>query len=147
MIMKLVSKALMSVVLDKNARTKVEALKKSKPKKATASAPSPAPVAGHVTGPVPVSVPSAALESEDTHQLIMDSLRAAEQEIIDKQTETPERQALIQQALAIQKSKAHVLDNLSQEDREKMYVMAQQALNTPPSAGFQNRAKQRKKRH
>ncbi|NQU61081.1 MAG: hypothetical protein HQ512_08110 [Rhodospirillales bacterium] len=136
MIMKLVSKALLSVVMDKSAQDKIEARKKSRPKKAAT------PAAG---APQPVAVPQAALETEDTHQLIMDSLRAAEQEILGKQTATPERQALIDQALAIQKSKAHVLDDLTQEDREKLFVMAQKALNTPPSAGFQNRVSRRKK--
>lgn len=41
---------------------------------------------------------------------------------------TEERARLIEEALAVQRSKAHVLDSLSKEAREKLTVMALKAL-------------------
>ena len=41
---------------------------------------------------------------------------------------TPERQELIRQALATHRTKADVFDNLSKEEREKLYVIALKTL-------------------
>lgn len=120
MIGKFISKTLLSVFMDKRAREVLERKKKKKmPRKsvaAQASAGSPAPD------------PPEGAETEDVHQLIMDSLRAAEEELAEKPKITSERQALIQQALEVQRSKEHVLQDLSQHEREKLYVMALKSL-------------------
>lgn len=41
---------------------------------------------------------------------------------------TPEREALIQQALSVQRKQQKVFANLSREEREKLYVMAMKTL-------------------
>ena len=41
---------------------------------------------------------------------------------------TPERRELIRQALETRRSKAHVFDDLSREEREKLYVLALKTL-------------------
>ncbi len=41
---------------------------------------------------------------------------------------SPERRELIRQALKTRRSKAHVLDDLSREEREKLYVVALKTL-------------------
>ncbi len=138
MIRKLFSKAFMSVVMDKNARGKLKTRKKSKPAR------KPRPPAAPAKAP-PVTPPMAA-ENEDTHQLIMDSLRAAEQELTEKRDMTPERQALIQQAMDMHRSKAHVLDDISPEEREKLYVVALKSLEAAPETGpSRNKVRAKKK--
>lgn len=140
MFKKLVSKALLSVVMDKNARDNLGAGKKKKPApKPHPQTPEPAaPSKGLKTGAkgrkagASPSPPPPMAETEDTHQLIMDSLRAAEQELTEKRDMTPERQVLIQQAMAMHRSKAHILDDLSQEDRDKLYVVALKTIQEEP---------------
>ena len=140
MFKKLVSKALLSVVMDKNARDNLGAGKKRKPApKPDPQTPEPAaPSKGLKTGAkgrkagASPSPPPPMAETEDTHQLILDSLRAAEQELTEKRDMTPERQVLIQQAMAMHRSKAHILDDLSQEDREKLYVVALKTIQEEP---------------
>ncbi len=148
MFKKLVSKALLSVVMDKNARDNLGAGKKRKPApKPGPRAPEPAapskglkagePKAGGLKAGEPKagaspSPPPPMAETEDTHQLIMDSLRAAEQELTEKRDMTPERQVLIRQAMAMHHSKAHILNDLSQEDREKLYVVALKTIQGEP---------------
>ncbi len=136
MIKKLVSKVLLSVVMDKNARDRLETRKKRKPAR---KAPPPA------SPKAPSVAPPQAAETEETHQLIMDALRAAEQELTEKRDMTPDRQALIQQALDLQRSKAHVLDGLSQEEREKLYVVALKSLEAQPETGPSSKKVRRKK--
>ena len=126
MIKKLVSKVLLSVVMDKNARDRLETRKDRKPAR---KAPPPA------SPKAPSVAPPQAAETEETHQLIMDVLRAAEQELTEKRDMTPDRQALIRQALDLQRSKAHVLDDLSREEREKLYVVALKSLEAEPETG------------
>ncbi len=133
MFKKLVSKALLSVVMDKNARDNLGARKKRKPApKPDPRAPEPAASSKGPKAGVSPSPPPSMAETEDTHQLIMDSLRAAEQELTEKRDMTPERQVLIQQAMAMHQSKAHILDDLSQEDREKLYVVALKTIQGEP---------------
>ncbi|MDA0306158.1 MAG: hypothetical protein O3B76_07710 [Proteobacteria bacterium] len=114
MIGKFISKALASVLMDKRARENLERKKKKKkPRKPVAA---PAPAASPAPEPTR-AIPPAGTETEDVHQLIMDSLRAAEEELAAKPEMTSERQALIQQALEIQRSKEYVLEDLSQHER------------------------------
>jgi hypothetical protein len=42
--------------------------------------------------------------------------------------ETPEHRELVRQALKTRRSKAHVFDNLSREERERLYVIALKTL-------------------
>jgi len=116
MIGKFVSKALLSVVMDKSARDRLDAVTARRD-----AAPRP-----------PASEPGAPPQVEDTQQLVADSLAAAEQELAAKPKMTGERRALIRQALALQKSKAHVLDDLSAEQREKLYAVAMTSLGGDP---------------
>ena len=41
---------------------------------------------------------------------------------------TPEHMELVRQALETRRSKAHVFDNLSREERERLYVIALKTL-------------------
>ena len=80
--------------------------------------------------------------------MIMDSLRAAEQELTEKRDMTPERQVLIQQAMDMHRSKAHVLDDISPEEREKLYVVVLKSLEAEPvtkSSSKRTRVKKVKK--
>ena len=136
MLKKFVLKALLSFVLDKDARDRLEARKKIKPAK---KKPSPEP-----PNPEPVQPPGQT-KTEDTRELILDSLRAAEQELVEKPKMTPGRQALIQQAMNVRRSKEHVLNGLSQEQRDKLYVVAIKTLQLPPGPGVGKKALTRKK--
>ncbi|MEE3051800.1 MAG: hypothetical protein VX535_09525 [Pseudomonadota bacterium] len=136
MLKKFVSKALLSFVLDKDARDRLEARKKTKPARKN---PSPEP-----PNPEPVQ-PTGQTKTEDTRELILDSLRAAEQELAEKPKMTPGRQALIQQAMNVRRSKEHVLNGLSQEQRDKLYVVAIKTLQSPPGPGVGKKALTRKK--
>jgi len=133
MLKKFVSKALLSFVLDKDARDRLEARKNPSPE------PAPEP-----PNPEPVQPPRQT-KTEDTRELILDSLRAAEQELAEKPKMTPGRQALIQQAMNVRRSKEHVLNGLSQEQRDKLYVVAIKTLQSPPGPGVGKKALTRKK--
>ena len=136
MLKKFVSKALLSFVLDKDARDRLEARKKTKPARKNLSPEPP--------NPEPVQ-PTGQTKTEDTRELILDSLRAAEQELAEKPKMTPGRQALIQQAMNVRRSKEHVLNGLSQEQRDKLYVVAIKTLQLPPGPGVGKKALTRKK--
>lgn len=138
MLKKFVSKALLSLVMDKDARDRLESRKNPSPD----PAPEPAP---KLPNPEPVQPPGQT-KTEDTRELILDALRAAEQELAEKPKMTPERQALIQQAMNVQRSKEHVLNGLSQEQREKLYVVAIKSLQAPPGPGVGKKNLIRKKR-
>ena len=140
MLKKFVLKALLSFVLDKDARDRLEARKKTKPARKNSSLkPAPEP-----PNPEPVQPPGQT-KTEDTRELILDSLRAAEQELAEKPKMTPGRQALIQQAMNVRRSKEHVLNGLSQEQRDKLYVVAIKTLQSPPGPGVGKKALTRKK--
>ena len=42
--------------------------------------------------------------------------------------ETPDHRELVRQAMETRRSKAHVFDNLSREERERLYVIALKTL-------------------
>ena len=140
MLKKFVLKALLSFVLDKDARDRLEARKKTKPARKN---PAPKP-ASEPPNPEPVQPPRRT-KTEDTRELILDSLRAAEQELAEKPKMTPGRQALIQQAMNVRRSKEHVLNGLSQEQRDKLHVVAIKTLQSPPGSGVSKKALTRKK--
>ena len=140
MLKKFVLKALLSFVLDKDARDRLEARKKTKPARKN---PAPKP-ASEPPNPEPVQPPRRT-KTEDTRELILDSLRAAEQELAEKPKMTPGRQALIQQAMNLRRSKEYVLNGLSQEQRDKLHVVAIKTLQSPPGSGVSKKALTRKK--
>ena len=133
MLKKFVLKALLSFFLDKDARDRLEARKNPSPE------PAPEP-----PNPEPVQ-PTGLTKTEDTRELILDALRAAEQELVEKPKMTPGRQALIQQAMNVRRSKEHVLNGLSQEQRDKLYVVAIKTLQSSPGPGVGKKALTRKK--
>ena len=144
MIKKFLSKTLLPLLMDKDARDRFEARKKSNPAR---KAPSPNParkLPRELPNPEPVQPPPR-METEDTHELILDALRAAEQELTEKPKMTPERQDLIQQAMKVYRSKEHVLNGLSQEQRDKLYVVATKTLQAAPGPGVGKKAMKRKK--
>lgn len=125
MIKKLVSKALLSVVMDKTARETLETRKRAAPAPA-------APDGGREPGDDPAADRRA---RERRRRSLLESLGDAERRLADKPTLTPERKALIQEMQALQKAKAHLLDELTPEQREKLQVVAMETLNVEPAAG------------
>ena len=158
MLKKFVSNALLSVVMDKKARERLQAAKESKKHsdQPTASTSTPEIAApgnasrassgkkspkkksdfqaradrygALLAGAAP---PSGDAVEEDTADLVRQALESAESELAnnrDRKPMTPNRKALIDQAMAIHKSKSHILDDLDDESREKLYVMAMEAL-------------------
>ena len=74
------------------------------------------------------------MSHEETRQLIVDSLKAAEEELGRKPEMTSEREALIEEAMAVHRSKTHILDDISGEQRQKLYVLALKFLKTDPDS-------------
>jgi hypothetical protein len=89
--------------------------------------------------------PLDSLSPEDTRQLVLDSLKAAEEDLGAKPELTTERQALIQQALAVHQNKVHILDDISEEQRQKLTFLALQSLKTDPGSVVTPRANSKKK--
>ena len=151
--LKFVSKALMSVVLDKNARKKLEGRSASKKKKVVKkrtrvektivhSSSAADPIAEDAQAIMEVLAearqmiaPGDNLEPSEpnklrrqlkqrrtgTHQALDQALDSLSER---KKNMTPERQALINGAVALTKMKANVLDDLAPEQREKLQAMA-----------------------
>jgi len=131
MIKKIVSNALLKVFMDKRARDTLHASKKP----ATAGAPDPARVR-QADGDKLEN-----LNQDEVTELIRASLDQAEREIIDRKTRkasNPERQALIDQALAIHRAKRHVVDELPADQREKLMFMALKTLGSTTENGGKN---------
>ena len=138
MIKKFVSNALLSVVMDKKARDKFNAAQDAK-KRAIGELPASPAIADDDTDiprviPTPTVAPKppSGGPADDTAMLVRQALDSAEAELTHRQNRksmSPERQALIENALAIHRSKAHILDDLDEDQREKLYVMAMQTLN------------------
>lgn len=134
MIKKIVSDALLSVFMDKKAREKLKASRSAKSNKKTLASSAAADAQNVAKGDLPARVEPDPLDNMDKDEitsLIRESLDAAAQEITDKKRKhaaNPGRQALIEQAMAIHQSKKHIIDELPEEQREKLLFMAQQAL-------------------
>ncbi|MBL6947962.1 MAG: hypothetical protein ISR51_04735 [Rhodospirillales bacterium] len=159
MIKNMLSKALLSVVMDKSARDTLEFKKKIREagqtlaeEKAAARLPDQPADPSETQNP-PAAPPAqteprdpiSGLNHEETRQLIVDSLKAAEDELGAKPEMTGERQALIRQAMEIRDSKQHVLDDISEEQRQKLTFLALQALKgDPASIAAPNRQKKKK---
>jgi hypothetical protein len=141
MIKNLVSKALLSIVMDKNAREALENRQKIKKAVKTIEAAKDATAE-------PAETASSGLpgDTAEARALIHASIEAAEQEFKSKPKLTPARQALINQALEVQRSKANVFDGLTQEQREKLYVVALKSLNPDRDANIDRNAGRYKKK-
>ena len=107
MIKKFISDALLSLVLDKKARNKLERYK--------GTAEDEAPDAGPRTFAKP---------PDKRQNEVWKALDFAQRKVARRGEMTPERRALIQQAISILHSKTALLDDLSQEQRDKLYVIA-----------------------
>ncbi|OHC78831.1 MAG: hypothetical protein A3B62_05010 [Rhodospirillales bacterium RIFCSPLOWO2_01_FULL_65_14] len=123
MIKNLVSKALLSIVMDKNARERLENRQKLKKAVETIEA-----VKSDAAPPEETAGSGMPGDTDEVRALIQASIEAAEEEFKTKPRLTPERQALINQALNVQREKMHVFDGLTQEQREKLYVVALKSL-------------------
>jgi len=151
MIKNFLSKALLSVVMDKSARDnlKTKQIIKKATRELAAGTPSPlqAPVEAPSNEPADVDFPDPldSLSAEETRQLILDSLKAAEEELGAKPEMTNDRQTLIHQALSIHKSQSHILDDISEEQRQKLTFLALQSLKTDPGGVVAPGTKSKKK--
>jgi len=144
MIKNFLSKALLSVVMDKSARENLQTKQKFKKvyKDIATGAP---PRCKNPHRHLPLPDPLDSLSPEDTRQLVLDSLKAAEEDLGAKPELTTERQALIQQALAVHQNKVHILDDISEEQRQKLTFLALLSLKTGPGSVVTPRANSKKK--
>ncbi len=110
MLKKFVSKALLSVVMDKKARDRLDTVRNAK---------KPASREQHIE--TMQNTFRQALTPEGKKKI--ESLRGT----IDK-VMTPERQELIRGAMKIHRAKMKILDDLSDEDKKKLYVAAVKAF-------------------
>lgn len=108
---KFLKRALLSIFIDKNARDKLDALEAVKRGK---------------TPPAPDTPPPATAEDDDIlpETLVRQAIDSASQELERKKNLPPGRAALIEQALAIHDDKSQLLNDLPEEQREKLIVMA-----------------------
>jgi len=143
----MISKALLSVVMDKDAREALDFKKKIKQASLTLAAEKAAAqhLAQPATKPEDLPDPISGMTHEETRQLILDSLKSAEDELGAKPELTEGRQALIRQAMEIRKSKEHVLDALSEEQRQKLSILALQALKGNPASVVAPSGRRKKK--
>jgi len=134
MIKKFVTNALLSIVMDKKARDSLNNGNKPAP----AKQPEKSLLADDAATAPPASAPKTqqpaarqnneTMTAEDTHALIRQTLEAAEQEMEARKNMPPERRALIENALNLRRSKEHMLDELSDEQREKLFVIAMKTM-------------------
>ena len=136
------SKALLSIFMDKKARTTLDKARAEKKQPDASLEMKPAEAS-------PETKPSRALSQsepdplsemnyDEITALIRDSLDAAEHEVINnkkkaldkkfKSTANPSRQDLINKALAIHKSQSHIFDDLPEDQRQKLKLIAFQAF-------------------
>jgi len=117
MFKKVFSKALLSVVMDKKARSTLDAAKDRVTK---------APQAASAALPA---------SAEELRLAARQALDAAEKELASKPKLTGERKALIQQALAVRKQKTKILDELGPDQKIKLQAMALEAFGLDPTKG------------
>jgi hypothetical protein len=128
MIKKIVSKALLTVFMDKKARKILHAVRTARETPTTAS---------KVNTLVSVSQPEYephSLNHAEITSSIKESLDTAEEQVADtkksasNKTKKPavnqSRQNLIENALSIHKSKSHIIDQLPAEQRKKLKLLA-----------------------
>lgn len=165
MIKKLLSNALLSMVMDKSAREKLAKDRGEQPKQKKQAKQETRPEGPNPQGKIaqrPAHAPDAASQAEELARTIEAALEDARQEAANPpkrkpptapsrashsarpsqqkpQTRpmTPEREELIANAVRIHREKVKVLDELDPEAREKLAVMAMMALDPDslPKAG------------
>ena len=112
MFKKVVSKALLSVVMDKKARSKLEAAKARAEQAPQAETKTPA---------------------EDPRVAARQALEQAEKDLAAKPKLSADRKALILQALAVRKQKTTLLDELGPDQKLKLQAMALEAFGLDPT--------------
>jgi len=131
MIKKFVTNALLSILMDKKARAHLNKTptegKNTHAKSLLADDVDTGPATPHVDTPKtrPASLP---MSHDETEALIRQSLDEAEREMTTRKNMPPERRALIENALSVRKSKEHILDDLTDEQREKLFVIAMKTM-------------------
>ena len=142
MIKKFMSKALLSIFMDKKARTTLDKARaeKKQPDASLEMKPAKASPETKPSGALSQSEPDplSEMDYDEITALIRDSLDAAEHEVIynkkkaldkkSKSTANPSRQDLINKALAIHKSQSHIFDDLPEDQRQKLKLIAFQAF-------------------
>lgn len=144
MIKKLVSRALLSMVIDKKARETLEKRRTAKAGPATADADGEAKAPASATGPAGDPL------DDLPETLIRQAIDEASREVDRRATAArggpgSDRARLIQDAIDIQKRQSRLLDELPQAQREKLVVMAHQALVGDVEKAQVARAKGKKK--
>jgi len=132
---KFLKRALLSIFIDKNARDKLEAIEAVKRGE---------PI------PTPAAPPAAAdLDDDDDilpETLVRQAIDSASAELDRKKNLPPGRAALIEQALAIHDDKSKLLDDLPDEQKEKLIVMAMQTFGSSFDEKHAAEANQKKKK-
>ncbi|MGY9062408.1 MAG: hypothetical protein ACKVG1_08960 [Rhodospirillales bacterium] len=142
MIKKFMSKALLSIFMDKKARTTQDKARAEKKQPDASLEMKPAEVSPETKPSRALSQsepdPLSEMDYDEITALIRDSLDAAEHEVIynkkkaldkkSKSTANPSRQDLINKALAIHKSQSHIFDDLPEDQRQKLKLIAFQAF-------------------
>ncbi|UTW50693.1 hypothetical protein KFF05_12120 [bacterium SCSIO 12827] len=118
MLKKVFSKALLSVVMDKKARSTLDAAKQRAKTAPQAAAPEALPAS-----------------AEELRVAARQALESAEKELASKPKLTGDRKALIQQALAVRKQKTKILDDLGPDQKIKLQAMALEAFGLDPTKG------------
>ena len=149
MLKKIISKALLTVAVDKKARKKINDLDKhkrllktqSRQKNINESGPTPktslnkqAHIDASSDPRKQISNPTEQIEESNNmiREVLTGAGRGAKQQDSGMSQGTPinpERQALITKAMAIRRSKLHILNELDQEQLDKLTAMAIQAFN------------------
>ena len=142
MIKKFMSKALLSIFMDKKARTTLDKARAKRKQPDASLEMKPAEVSPEIKPSRALSQsepdPLSEMDYDEITALIRDSLDAAEHEVIynkkkaldkkSKSTASPSRQDLINKALAIHKSQSHIFDDLPEDQRQKLKLIAFQAF-------------------
>ena len=130
MLKKIISKALLTIAVDKKARKKINDLDRQKRLLKTQNR------RKNIEVSEPPPKKSLTEQAEESNKLIIEVLTSAgigpkqQQHGMSHGTSiNPERKALITEAMAIRRSKLHILNELNQEQLDKLTAMAIQALN------------------
>ena len=130
MLKKIISKALLTIAVDKKARKKINDLDRQKRLLKTQNR------RKNIEVSEPPPKKSLTEQAEESNKLIIEVLTSAgigpkqQQHGMSHETSiNPERKALITEAMAIRRSKLHILNELNQEQLDKLTAMAIQALN------------------
>ena len=138
MIKKFVSNALLSVFMDKQAREKLESARNPKQKPVPAPDNTSVPDIDDLENQLVGGDPINNMNRDEVAALIRDSLDEAEREIVSRKAKhaaNPNRQALIEQAMTIHRSKRHIVDELPPAQREKLMYMALKTLGNSDDSG------------